>query len=622
MAAAVGFWCVADLPISRGGWGVDACLTRHVAPGEVPAYLSLLRPSGVGFLRERDVGHFRPDIGFVRDAREGYATLTRNGYKTIAFAHLPFPYAAPRAGNELLEDLSAVYMQGRTLGRQFGARIAAFEMVGEPDLAYCRDLPDRVVAYQKALYLGIKAGAAERGGNQPLVVMGALGFPASPWVERAAKSGLLDYTDSYNFHFYGHAEYFRGVIDSHRALLKELKQHGWAPSGDLPFWVTECGLDAVRKDDFLNAERRQLQADFTIRTAREALAATDVGLFMPFILVHDQDPYAMTISARQPLPAWKAYAEFTRTHPWPNRPLARAPHSPHPVVVQWLPDNATTLPLKVGGTYRFRPGRPIKGSVRIYNFSAAVTKGTLSSRGIEHFRVVGLEQQLEIPAFGMRELQVTLMSTAEGRFRDGWELTYRDHHGDAHAFVGIESAWDAAQFVETPLALQPLPGDRTAFPQSRYEPGVRLGPWSTMNGLVGRALADGSYEFAVENVVGDPLYSTMAMAQVNGLPREGLLRVKFDRALQDAKKLRVILVDGEGRRFTVWENCGVDYYGPQDELRLDVRDFHPYAWGKVDTKFRIEPASIREVQLRFYFAKANDPLAVRLSWLTPLAASN
>ena len=98
---------------------------------------------------------------------------------------------------------------------------------------------------------------------------------------------------------------------------------------------------------------------------------------MPFILVHKDDPYALTLSADRPLPAWDAYAKFTREHPWPARPLANIPPAPNPIIVQWLPDNATTTPHKVSGTYRFNPDQPITGEFRVYNFSTHAVRGRL-----------------------------------------------------------------------------------------------------------------------------------------------------------------------------------------------------------------------------------------------------
>jgi len=82
-------------------------------------------------------------------------------------------------------------------------------------------------------------------------------------------------------------------------------------------------------------------------------------------------------------------------------------------------------------------------------------------------------------------------------------------------------------------------------------------------------------------------------------------------------KVRLDLIDDQQQRFTIWENFGVDYYGARDDVWLNLKDFHIYFWGPCSQNPRFNPARVRELQLRFYFAKANDPLAVRLSLLQP-----
>lgn len=376
------------------GWGLDACLSRHVPGGAFEPYTGLVGNSEISILRERDIGRRIAGIDaatllrdlifrsatYENDPRPAFRKLKAQSYAVGAFATLPNGVVAAQADNVLPEDLLAVYREGQILVRDFHGLVDAWEMVGEPDLGHCRDLPDRVAAYQKALYLGIRHGAEaiarrdpkpQSSAIGPLVLMGALGCPPGPWLERAARNGLLDYTDAYNFHFYGHAEDLTEEMAGHRAFARR-----WGRPG-IPLWITECGINAVTPDDFLNPQRRQLQAEFTVATARQALATDDVAVFMPFILVHDKDPYAMTLSADRPLPAWEAYAQFTKENPWPSRTVAMPPRDPNPIVVQWLPDNETTIPHKVSGTYRFKGDQPIKGELRIYNFSDRAIHGKL-----------------------------------------------------------------------------------------------------------------------------------------------------------------------------------------------------------------------------------------------------
>jgi hypothetical protein len=475
---------------SWGGWGVDACLTALADPPARAAYLPQLRAAGITILRERG-------------PNPAMAELHGAGFRVVSFLGLgPLPIEQP--SNTVPEDLLAVFSAAKAMQRLHGRYVDAWEMVGEPDVGYCPDLPDRVAAFQKAVYLGIKAGAeqerrkaegerrkAESGkadignaeggrqttdgggqlteserrkaerekaeigngeggttdsadhlpervgaGHTSLVLMGALALPPGPWLERAARNGLLDYTDAYNFHFYGFAEDLTGVIRAHEAFamkwvdlrtrtivgsdplsgprecgrsagerrpyrsaetpspdpLADARGHddhlgpGHTSEG-FPIWITECGLNAVTPDDFLNPARRQMQADFTLTTAKGARASDNVAVFMPFILMQTGDPYALTLAPDRPLPAWEAYAGYSRRHPFPSRMLAMPPSDPNPIVVQWMPDNRTTVPHKVSGTYRFLEGQSIRGVLRIYNLGEESMQGRLEGGALRHVRL-------------------------------------------------------------------------------------------------------------------------------------------------------------------------------------------------------------------------------------------
>ena len=458
----------------RGGWGVDACLTVYADSAARAAYLPILRDAGVTILRERGPN---PAMAELRSA----------GFHVVSFIGLP-PVPVEQRGDVLPEDLLAIYSAAKAMQQTHGRYVDAWEMVGEPDVGYCRDLPDRLAAFQKAVYLGInaaadeeigKSGNRESGDERPLVLMGALALPPGPWLERAARNGLLDYTDAYNFHFYGFAEDLAGVIRAHEAFARrwvDLRTRtivgsdlvsgpvdsgrsarkarpydsNGAPSfasegfpvsrfhlSTFPIWITECGLNAVVPGDFLNPERRQLQADFTLATARQALASENVAVFMPFILVHARDPHALTLAPDRPLPAWSAYAGYARSHPFPARLVAMPPRDPNPVVVQWLPDNRTAIPHKVSGCYRFWQDQPMHGVLRIYNLGKKPVQGILEAGPL---REVALASQdlhavpakpaidpgspafrssvLTIPALGRIEVPVTFTPTATGYFRD------------------------------------------------------------------------------------------------------------------------------------------------------------------------------------------------------------
>jgi hypothetical protein len=667
-------WSQQPAVSASGNWGIDAGLTRHVPAWQLPGYQRLLADSGVGVLRERGVGSISgapENPGIWRgDARDDFRRLKARGCRVVAFAHLPFAAKPVQRDNQLPEDLLEAYGQGWLLGREFAGLVDAWEMVGEPDIGYCIDLPDRVATYQKALYLGLKAGGREadetKSDNRklkaknlysdsgfrsqvsgfpqsPIVLMGALGMPPGPWLERAAANGLFDYTDAYNFHFYGHAKDLTGVIKAHRAAMRRLLDGSYSLPGAnpnnphplannqrsatvLPFWITECGLNAVPKDDFLNPLRRQLQAEFTIDTARQALQAEDVAVFMPFILVHKDDPYAMTLSPYRTLPAWDAYAKFTRENPWPNRRLAREPGDVNPVVVQWLPDNRTCLPRKVGGTYRFVDGRPIRGELRIYNFAGHATRGSITLQDRE---VVGYEklarvklgdavEAISIPAMQMKSIAIEISPISAGFFRDTVSVAFTDENGRSSTVsFGVEFPPVEGEFTEQPLPLRPLQDGVVQFPQATpYSVAGQTEAWTLINGLRAGSTEAGAVTFWIEQPASDPLRPTMAVAAIDGLPQARFLRMQLDKAMSKDCKVLLVLVDDRGQRYTIWENFGADYYGSRSDIWLNYEDIHPDFWGPMSEDYPFRPERIREVHLRFYLSTLNDPVGVKLSLLT------
>ena len=659
---------------AQGNWGIDACLTAHVTPDERTRYLRLLSQSGVGWLRERG-----PSASF--------SELKAAGHRVVAFVQLP-GLEPKQPGNALPEDLREVYNAARRMAGEYAEQVDAWEMVGEPDVGYCRDLPDRLAAYQKAVYLGIKAGAGvvervdpnamdrtespeARWGQRapptrptqpstrpaPLVLMGALALPPGPWLERARRNDLLDYTDAYNFHFYGLADDLTGVIAAHARVAHEeatrghreqslsgrtnLLESGRSPNFHkilspapmrrresargaltmLPLWITECGLNATVPTDFLNPERRALQAAFTVSTARQALAAPEVALFMPFILVHKGDSHALTVTAEQPLPAWDAYARFTRDHPWPSRPVSRNAYEANPVVVQWMPDNATTLAHKVSGTYRFNERQPIRGEIRIFNFSAATRRGRLATTAVADLHIAGLPTaEFTVPPQGEVVFPITVQpGEADGYFRRDWAVTFIESTG-AHSRAALAfEAWPATKdFSASPLPLRPVQGATIKYllqPTDRVS--GQSGPWAASNGLHVESLPDRDRSTRlrtwVEGVSGDPLRPYMAAAPIRGLPPKGFLRVVLDRPLNPNARVRVDLIDRKGQRFTIWENLGSSYFRPAGETWLNLEDFGVYFWGRCSPQPVFRPDQIEEIQLRFFPNQPQTPMEVAIS---------
>jgi hypothetical protein len=683
----------------KAGWGVDAGISWAVSKESISEWLALLRQSGVRILRERDTGGhaFNPA---ERDYRPAYRQAKEAGFMVVAFGRetAKLPGVNKRWG--LSDDLAAVFAEGRRIGRDYAAFVDVWELHNEPDLGYVPDLPERYVTHAKALYLGLKAGAREAGYDTP-VIMGALGLPPSPWWERAVRNGMLDYADAYNFHYYGEPQDLTSVIEAHRQAMRvsirekfKLKKVGrpadrHAPGASLsgkikfkgvdrqrmlPIWITECGINAVVPGDFFNAERRAFQAHFTIETAKQALAAPDVAVFMPFILVHKGDPHAMVVAENvAPLPAWDAYAKFTRENPWPERPLfAPAGERASPVVLQWLPAEGTATH-KVAGTYRVGDGGVVKGEMRVFNFGDAEVAGEL---GVGTPRSLSLEMKLKeaegglfahetpsvaealagrheihgnqrmdggsklqlkldasscagrvalrVPAGGSVTVPVSFTpQKAEGYFRETVTARFREKSGRSSQVVfGVERLPVETDFTAVPVAVYALERDsRVRAPQINLE-GVPAGPWRLFNGVSSELIASSSpltaptWRFSVAKPTRDPIAPTYAVAALDGAPKGAqFLRVRLDKPMTSNAKLRVDLIDEDGQRFSIWENLGMVYGESSRDVWLALEDFHPYFWSvTVPGKLRIDPEKVREVSLRFYL-QSGESMAVGLEWM-------
>ncbi len=627
----------AELP--PADWGIDGVITLFPKDdADFEGYVRLLHKSGVRWVRERGVGQDPQMLERLRAMRAA-------GLNIVAFAGAPGAGGPQRPGNSLTEDLLAIYQGAFRQGRDFAGLVSAWELPGEPDIGYCPDLPERLAAFNKAMYLGLHDGAAAAG-EPVIVLMGALGMPPGPWLERAAVNGVFDYTDAANIHFYGDPSDLTGVIEAHREFLRTqvgladrvhwaarplgFGERGWRPSRTganggghlavrrpaLPIWITECGLSAVPKNDYLNPERRERQAAFTRETALRAWREPDVAMFMPFILVHAGDGHAMTLSATEPLPAWSAYEQVSRDLSWPDRPLAQPVRAPSRLVLQWLPLAGQGRTHKVAGTYRFVGDETIIGEVRIYNFDSVERRGRLSW---SELTLVGVELsapgEIVVPPMGMVSVPVVFTPKTGGYFREQWRAEFVPTGGEAGTWpvvFGLERLPRAEDFVIKPLKVAPAP--KKNWPKLWSDSVVtdEEGPWHGIDGVqILKASSDHAEgSFWVPETQVDPLRPPMAVVRLAGLPADGFLRVRSDQPLTPGRRVRVDLIDDRGQRFTIWEKGGADYHDPGRDLWLSLQDFHLFFWGHATKHPDFDPARIVELQLRIYLSDPDETMKV------------
>jgi hypothetical protein len=515
--------------------------------------------------------------------------------------------------------------------------VAAWELPNEPDVHYVKDLPDRFAAYSKAIYLGLRDGiAAAKPDRRPAVLMGALGNFPGPWLDRAAENGLFDYTDGLNIHFYGHGRDLAGAIRAQRAFADRA-----VSDRTLPIWLTECGINAVPFDEVEEARGREIQRAFTVETARAALDE-GVAVFMPFVMNWRTDPFWSLIrDSGEPYPAWTDYSAFTRDHSLGEESAVARPAEPNRIVVQWLPDNATCIPHKIGGIYWFRgtsrEPQPMNGRWAVYNFSSAAVGGslTLASGGAVRVERAGEGAALRIPPFGSVEIPVTVVPLAKGYFRAEmsarFEPTVERAGGRASAAHVRVGPVPGGVTLEQRISLA---GSRPAGPEKNWiwapERPVASGAggaWVAWNGVrvmsptpERRASLEAGTRFVVDAESTDPRLPPVAATVVDGLPEvaDGFLRLRYGVEGPSAGGIRVDLIDAEGQRFSVAEQLGRNPRRDRpDEVLLAYEDFHLYAWGRITDQTEFRPEAVREIQLRFYPVRKSAEFDVRLDVIAP-----
>ena len=609
------FFVIAPLH-AQSGWGLNSRAGQG-PPAQTRVELAELRVGRIVYLRE-DLG--RADAWPRLES--AFRPLTRAGYKIVGI--IPYDFNGPAGdGREPAPDLRNVYREAEAVARRAGRTVSVWEIFNEPDIGFCRDLPDRSVAAAKAVYLGLKTASGKP------VLLPSLGQPPGPWLERAAANGLLSYGDAFNLHYYGAAGDLGDLLGLTRRFLRDL-----SPAADqLPLWLTEIGIKTP--DEAPDAPwERERQTRFFRDTTRTA-ADEGVAGFMPY--AYRDGNYSLADNSYAAYPALALYLRESRDLELRAGPawLDRAADA-NRVVLQWAPDDC--LPDKISGAYEFTGGE-MRGVVRLYNFGSRAVKGTLALDGLSQIRTAALSSNsITIPAMGRIDLPMRFTVAAPGYVRETANFQWHN------VATGRESPLSFS-FATIPRARDfsavPITADRPTTrgfqwinAPAEYNITATNGRWIGLNGLKvgtargalspvrmiwtrGEESARRSWDLAGATFWLDPNFEpsepTMAVARVDGLPASDFLRLRADRVLGRDFTVRVDLVDDRGERFTVFENNGVNYFHPSRELWLDWRDFHLFFWGRFPHRLHPpDPAAVREIQLRFHFLKTDDP--VRLSF--------
>lgn len=212
------------------------------------------------------------------------------------------PWTTPANPQELIpDDLRDLYTFSKTAAAKFAGLYKAWETGNEWDAAMGH-APDKYAAYEKAAYLGLKAGDPNA-----IVTNGSICWGATPFLRVLLESGLGEYSEVFNWHFYGKPEQYAWNVDAYTEMMAEYgaaERPNWISEGGAPFEATE-GEDSHMSD--ANQRRR---CPLAAKNVTMALAA-GVDRYFFFCMPHYLErglEFGLLRADHSPYPVMMSYA--------------------------------------------------------------------------------------------------------------------------------------------------------------------------------------------------------------------------------------------------------------------------------------------------------------------------
>jgi len=637
-------------------WGTHSRLTTLKNDEYLDRYVELCLDHGIHWFREP---------GLNREGTLPALQKIRNsGGKTIGMFRWRHTEESNPITGRLNDNLMEVFHASRATSRRFHGLVDAWELANEPDLAFVKAMPDQYAAWSKAAYLGGKSIEP----NSPVIVMGGLGLPPDLYLDRIARNGALFYTDALNQHYYGHPEHFSPLIRMLRQRIEDFHTANLSPYPQFPVWVTECGFRTASEgqNDIPQLMHRR-QAN-NIAAYTRASVTSQVDLFMIYTLQGHPAFSLFHETPNRPNLSWYAYSGLTRHKPSSSNPIERVQHpDPSPIICQWRPVSEQVTAHKVSGSYRFLPDLQqgqysMQGDVRVYNFSDREISGRLtwevgkeiltSLRGAAGLKWAdqGASNAFDISVPAMQFIDVPLLftSTRQGYFKTSFQLHFQsneDLRSGSMLFFHLESPLQLEDFTTCDVRAG-LPLTWAARIKRLFSHGTTLSTesfqfhfidrpenivetstghlWLAINGAnvhvdpskATRPHMNGDWKFSVTKAMQHPNQPPTLITRVPRLPQEGFLRLSSSRFFETGNIARVDLIDKASRRFTIYEWFGLQRGQLNRDVWLNLKDFHSYGWGEFRPS-ALNPADVREIQLRLYFTNVAEEIPFHIEFLKP-----
>ena len=261
--------------------------------------------------------------------REALRQLKEMGFKPVPFVRWPsasWTHGVRAGGRQRLPlDLREAYERAKRIAETYGDVVAGLEFENEPDINFVDENAETYAAFHKACYLGVRAadvGASVEWvrtltgagggislpvvnpGRRPLAIMAPLALPPGPFFEQLVENRFFDYTDVFNYHYYGHADDFSAVYRQFEDAMRPLgrrsveKPEPKAKTRRLPVMLTEYGFSGVSGPERYGAEVRVEQWRWFRQVGeqiRELRIAAPMAFYLPPYYERKQIEFGMTV---------------------------------------------------------------------------------------------------------------------------------------------------------------------------------------------------------------------------------------------------------------------------------------------------------------------------------------
>ncbi len=225
---------------------------------QMDAVANLCALAGVNWVRDRlNWGEMEPQRGQFRAAPTRYdlsaAAQARAGLQVLQVNHISPRWAATDT-KRFPEDLRDAFNFYREMARRWRGEVRAFEPWNEADIPmFGGHTGTEMAAFQKAAYLGLKAGNAE-------VIVGQNVFASHnvAQLEDLRDNAVAPYFDTFNLHHYE-------AFNTYPKLYADFR----SVSAGKPLWVTEAARPMKWSD-----EKSKEPSDADLREQSERLVKT------------------------------------------------------------------------------------------------------------------------------------------------------------------------------------------------------------------------------------------------------------------------------------------------------------------------------------------------------------